>query len=225
MPNLGHRFTEGAQLWAEGKYRKAMAVYQTLLHSEALPDVARAILCEYLARLHVGLNDLTTAEDFLRRAVALDPDGVDHHVHLANCLCLAGRDEEAWQLIRRLYRRHPEHPLAIHYLGKMLDDRGQHRKGLVLMKKAVHLDPNNERLLSDLAFSYMRQGNAGAAMVCSEQAMVLNANDQVVRFVHALVSTCERPSRARQERPQLGVTRRQRNRKTSLRANAKREVK
>jgi tetratricopeptide (TPR) repeat protein len=225
MPNLDHRFAEGAQLWAEGKYRKAMGVYHKLLDNDALPHVARAILCEYLARLHVGLDDLTTAEDFLRRAIALDPDGVDHHVHLANCLCLSGRDEEAWQLIRRLYRRHPEHPLAIHYLGKMLDDRDRHQKGLALMKKAVHLDPNNERLLADLAFSYMRQGNPGAAMVCSEQAMALNASDQVVRFVHVLASTFERRSRTRRVRPQSGVTRRKQNRKASARVNVKREAK
>jgi tetratricopeptide (TPR) repeat protein len=225
MPNHDHRFAEAAQLWAEGKYRKAMAVYQALLHNEALPAVARALLCEYLARLHVGLEDLATAEDFLRRAIALDPEGVDHHAHLANCLCLSGRDEEAWQLIRRLHQRHPEHPLAIHSLGKMLDDRGQHRKGLALMKKAIHLDPNNERLLADLAFAYMRQGNTGAAMVCSEQAMALNASDQVVRFVHALVSTNERRSRARKARPQPGAVRRKNSRKISPRENLKREVK
>ena len=225
MQNLDHRFAEGAQLWAEGKYRKAMRVYHTLLDNKALPDVARAILCEYLARLHVGLDDLTTAEGFLRQAIALDPDGVDHHVHLANCLGLAGRDEEAWQLIRRLYRRHPEHPLAIHYLGKMLDDRGRHKKGLALMKKAVHLDPNNERLLADLAFSYMRQGNNGAAMVCSEQAMTLNASDQVVRLVHVLVSRQESQSRTRRASPQPRVARRKQNRKTSARVNVKREMK
>jgi Flp pilus assembly protein TadD len=202
-----------------------MAIYSTLLHNESLPSMTRAILHEYLGRLHVGLDDLTTAEDFFRRAIALDPAGVEHHVQLANCLCLAGRDEEAWQLIRRLYRRYPEHPQAIHYMGKMLDDRGQHRKGLALMKKAVHLDPNNERLLADLAFSYMRQGKAGAALVCSEQAMSLNASDEVVQYVHALVGRFERRSRARKSPVSAGAARRKHDREPLPAKKLKREVK
>lgn len=225
MPSHDHRFAEAAQLWAEGKYREAMQAYQTLLQNQSLPAMARAILCEYLGRLHVGMDDLVTAEKFLRRAIALDPGGVDHHVQLANCLCLSGRDEEAWDLIQELHRRFPEHPLAIHYLGKMLDERGLHRKGLALMKQAVHLDPNNERLLADLAFSYMRQGNAGAAMVCSEQAMALNASDEVVHFVHALAGTLERRSRMRKSRAQNRTAPRKRSRKKSPPENVKREAK
>jgi Flp pilus assembly protein TadD len=187
--------------------------------------MARAILCEYLGRLHVGMNDLAKAEGFLRRAVALDPEGVDHYVQLANCLCLSGRDEEAWQLSRQLYQRFPDHPVAIHYLGKMLDDRGQHAQGLALMKRAIHLDPNNGRMLADLAFSYLRQGKAGAAMVCCEQAMTHHASDEVVHFVHSLVAIYEKRARARKSRAHNRTARRQRKPRKSPPGQPKRETK
>lgn len=191
MPELEDRFAEAARLWRQGKLEQAVAIYDRLLQNEAISAMARGILCEYLGRLHAGLGDLAAAEKYLRRAVVFAPDVVDHQVQLANCLCLLDREEEAWQLISRLYRRHSEHPAVIHYMGKMLDERGQHKKGLALMKKAVRFDPNNERLLVDLVFAYLRRGDAGAAMVCSEQALALNPEDEVVQFVHELARAFE----------------------------------
>ncbi len=224
MTNCEDQFAEAARFWDEGKLQEAMAVYQKLLRDEAIPAMARAVLCEYLGRLQVGLGDLATAEEFLRRAITLDPEGVDHHVQLANCLCLCERQEEAWELMQKLHQRHPDHPTVIHYVGKMLDERGQHQKGLALMKKAVHLDPNNERMLADLALSYLMHGNPGAAMVCSEQALELNAEDEVVRFVHDLASEFENSARARKSSAQNRAARRKRNTTKSRAKDLKRNV-
>ncbi|MDZ7289900.1 MAG: hypothetical protein ONB44_10235 [candidate division KSB1 bacterium] len=161
-----------------------------------MPSSARAIVCEYVGRLQVGIWKLRIAERYLRRAVQLNDEGVEHHVQLANCLCLQGRQEEAWQMIRRLYRNYPEHPAAIHYMGKMLDERGQHARGLALMKKSLRLEPANERFWANLSFTYLLRGNPGAAMVCSEQAMALNPHDEVVQFVHKVASQFERQEEA-----------------------------
>lgn len=185
------RFAEAERYWESGKIKKAMAVFEDIIQDDSLPVTARAVVCEYVGRLQIGIWKLKTAEQYLRRAIAFDDDGVEHHVQLANCLCLQERQEEAWQLIRRLYQRHPDHPAAIHYMGKMSDERGMHAKGLALMKKSVRLEPTNERFWSNLAFTYVMRGNPGAAMVCSEQAMALNPHDDVVQFVHTVASQFE----------------------------------
>ncbi len=224
MPKLEDRFAKAAELWSKGKFKEAMAIYRRLLQNETISKMARAILCEYIGRLHVGLGDLKTAEDFLRRAVSLDSENVDHHVQLANCLCLCDRREEAWQLVRQLYQRASHHPAVLHYMGKMLDERGQHARGLAFMKKAIHLDPHNARLLADLAFSYLMRGNAGAAMVCSEQALALHSEDEVVQFVHELASTYERQSSSIKPSPSQNVLPSQ-DRKKSQTKNLKREAK
>jgi predicted Zn-dependent protease len=185
------RFAEAERYWESGKIKKAVAVFEDIIQDESLPVTARAVVCEYVGRLQIGIWKLKSAEQYLRRAIAFDDDGVEHHVQLANCLCLQERQEEAWQLIRRLYQRHPDHPAAIHYMGKMSDERGMHAKGLALMKKSVRLEPANERFWSNLAFTYVMRGNPGAAMVCSEQAMALNPHDDVVQFVHKVASQFE----------------------------------
>ncbi|NUM76706.1 tetratricopeptide repeat protein [candidate division KSB1 bacterium] len=201
MRKSDDRFAEAERLWEDGEFEKAMAVYNQILSDETIPKMARAIVCEYIGRLHVGMGNIATAEKYLTAAVKMNPDGVEHHVQLANCLCLASRQEDAWELIHQLYRRFPEHPAAMHYMGKMLDERGDHERGFELMKQAIKLDPMNERFLADLSFAYMMRGNAGAAMICSEEAMSLNPNDEVVQFIHEVATEFEKQESEKQKSP------------------------
>jgi tetratricopeptide (TPR) repeat protein len=196
MPKQDHRFAKAEHYWEIGETSKALSIFDDIIADETLPQSARAIVCEYVGRLQIGKWELQTAETYLRRAVALNPEGVEHYVQLANCLCLQERQEEAWELIRRVYRRYPDHPAAIHYMGKMLDERGRHTQGLNMMKKSIRLDPNNERFWADISFTYLMRGNPGAAMVCSEQALALNPKDTVVQFVYKVVSEIEKHTQA-----------------------------
>ncbi len=192
MRRQDDRFALAERLWEEREFEKAMEVYQNILQDESVPRMARAIVCEYVGRLFIGLGKLKEAERFLRRAVDMEPDEVEHYVQLANCLCLAEKNAEAWDMICELYEHHPEHPAAMHYMGKMLDERGEHERGLALMKEAIKLDPHNERFLADLAFAYMVRSNAGAAVVCGEEAMALNPKDEVVQFIYEVALEFER---------------------------------
>lgn len=207
MRKQDERFVLAEQLWEEGQFNKAMAVYQDILQDETLPQIARAIVCEYIGRLLIGMGKLRPAEKFLRQAVALDPEGVDHYVQLANCLCLADKKDEAWEMVQKLYHNHPEHPAAIHYFGKMLDERGESERGLALMKEAVKLDPHNERFLADLSFAYMMRGNPGAAVVCSEEAMALNPEDEVVQFIHQVALEFEQQESVKEDDSRAGELR------------------
>jgi len=192
MRNDDHRFTVAAEYWEEGRVNKALAVFDAIIADEALSHSARAIVCEYVGRLQIGIWELPDAERYLRRAVELDHDEVEHHIQLANCLALQERPEDAWQIVRQLYRNHPEHPAAVHYMGKMVDERGQPERGLALMKKSLRLDPKNERFWANVAFTYLMHGNPSAAMVCSEQALSLNPQDEVVQFVHEVAKQFEK---------------------------------
>lgn len=205
MRNEDQRFAMAAEYWDEGKLNKAIALFDDIIADEALSPSARAIVCEYVGRLQIGIWELEAAERYLRQAVELNDEEVEHQVQLANCLCLQERQEDAWHLVRRLYRENPEHPAAIHYMGKLMDERGHHDRGLELMKKSLRLEPQNERFWANLAFSYLMRNNPGAAMICSEQAMTLNAQDDVVQFVHEVATQFEQQNDAvmpaRTERP------------------------
>jgi len=212
MQKDDQRFTAAAECWEEGKLKRAMAIFDDIIDDARLSNSARAIVCEYVGRLQIGIWELRDAERYLRRAVELNDEEVEHQVQLANCLCLQERQDEAWEMVRRLYRENPDHPTAIHYMGKLVDERGQHERGLALMKKSLRLDPNNERFWANLAFSYLMHNNPGAAMICSEQAMALNPRDDVVQFVHQVATQCEQqeetPAPAITNHPPLSTTQR-----------------
>ncbi len=199
-------FVLAEQLWTEGEFQKALRVYRKILKDESISCMARAIVCEYIGRLLIGVGKLAPAEQYLRQAVEMAPEEVDHYVQLANCLCLCEKNDEAWHMIQQLYTRHPEHPAIVHYLGKMLDERGEHERGLELMKTAIKLDPHNERFLADLAFAYMVRGNSGAAMICSEEALALNPEDEVVRFIHEVATEFEQQEAAKSHKTQTVAT-------------------
>lgn len=209
MRNEDQRFAMAAEYWDEGKLNKAIALFDEIIADETLSPSARAIVCEYVGRLQIGIWELEAAERYLRQAVELNDEEVEHQVQLANCLCLQERQEDAWHLVRRLYRENPEHPAAIHYMGKLMDERGHHDRGLELMKKSLRLEPQNERFWANLAFSYLMRNNPGAAMICSEQAMTLNAQDDVVQFVHEVATQFEQQNGAATpaitERPPLDL--------------------
>lgn len=195
-------FVLAEQLWNEGEFQKALRVYREILKDESISRMARAVVCEYIGRLLIGIGKLAQAENYLRQAIELEPEGLDHYVQLANCLCLREKNDEAWHMIQQLYARHPEEPALVHYMGKMLDERGEPERGLELMKLALKLDPNNARFLADLAFAYMVRGNSGAAMICSERALALNPQDEVVRFMHNVATEFEEQETAKSSKAQ-----------------------
>lgn len=212
-------FALAEQLWADGEFQQAMRVYQKILEDESISRMARAIVSEYIGRLLIGLGKLAQAEKYLRQAVEMEPEGLEHYVQLANCLCLVGKNEEAWHMIRQLYEHHSEHPEIVHYMGKMLDERGEHERGLELMKTAIKLDPHNERFLADLAFAYMVRGNAGAAMICSEEALAMNPEDEVVQFIHEVATEFEK-----QESDDVSITKHEPARPLALPQRKKRKA-
>ena len=202
MSKADRRFATAVQHWEAGAIKKALALFDAIIDDQALSPSARAIVCEYVGRVQIGIGELQTAEVYLQRAVALNSEDVEHRVQLANCLCLQNRNDEAWEMIRDLYRHHPDHPAAVHYMGKMLDERGRHKEGLKLMKKSIRMDPTNARFYANLSFTYFVRGNLGAAMVCSEQALALNPKDGVVKFVHEIASTFEKQEASQEAHPQ-----------------------
>jgi tetratricopeptide (TPR) repeat protein len=206
-------FMLAERLWTEGEFQKALRVYREILKDESISRMARAIVCEYIGRLLIGVGRLAPAEKYLRQAVEMAPEEIDHYVQLANCLCLREKNDEAWRMVQQLYAQHSEHPAIVHYMGKMLDERGEHERGMELMKTAIKLDPRNQRFLADLAFAYMVRGNSGAAMICSEEALALDPEDEVVRFIHEVATEFEQQETAK---TQSAVARpRRKNRKAS----------
>jgi tetratricopeptide (TPR) repeat protein len=64
----------------------------------------------------LGQASWESADLHLRRAVALDPDPLVHHVELAKLLLERGDEEEAVDILEAVAERSPRHDLDAHYI-------------------------------------------------------------------------------------------------------------
>ncbi|MDZ7344905.1 MAG: hypothetical protein ONA90_10385, partial [candidate division KSB1 bacterium] len=99
MSKADRRFAVAVQHWESGAVKKAMTIFDAIIDDETLSPSARAIVCEYVGRVQIGIGELEIAEAYLQRAVALNSEEVEHRVQLANCLCLQNRHDEAWEMV------------------------------------------------------------------------------------------------------------------------------
>jgi Tfp pilus assembly protein PilF len=113
---------------------------------------------EEKAELHVAVGLLLEEKGERPQAMAryetaltLDPDQVDAHYYLGGLL--AGDDHltEAGSHYLAVLRIEPEHAQAMGALGTLLMKEGKRHEGVVLLERAVSLDPDDAELRETLA--------------------------------------------------------------------------
>lgn len=91
-----------------------------------------------------------------------------------------GQRSAAMRDLRALLVRHPYDPVALNALGYTLINHGHHpRRGLVLARKALVLDPKNPYILDSVGWAYYRLGQFRAAVPYLRKALAL-AHDPTI---------------------------------------------
>jgi len=85
----------------------------------------------------------------------------------------AGRLDQAEALYRRVLLEHPSQPEALHLLGIILSQRGQHEAALELLRKAVAIHPRSADFQSNLGIVLANLGRTQEALEAFEQALRL----------------------------------------------------
>jgi tetratricopeptide (TPR) repeat protein len=107
-----------------------------------------------------------------QRAVALDPNYADSYWDLATVLTVAGRPEEAIEVMEKAMRLNPHAP-AFYFdiLGVAFFSAGRYEEGIAALKKAVSRNPNYLWAHLNLATAYSQSGREEEAR--AEAAEVL----------------------------------------------------
>jgi tetratricopeptide (TPR) repeat protein len=90
---------------------------------------------------------------------------VEHHVN--------GRLDEAAKMYRAILASHPEHADALHLLGLVAHQRGDHQVACQLIGKAIAVQPGVASYYSNLAEAYRASGQSEQALACCRAALVL----------------------------------------------------
>ena len=83
------------------------------------------------------------AREAYQRAITLDPDHADAHVHLGRLLHEEGRPADAETHYRRALKIRPEDATAAFNLGVALEDLKRSREAIAFYERAAELDPAN----------------------------------------------------------------------------------
>lgn len=159
-----------------GRPRDALRVFKRLQKSQPNnPDFTYT-----LALAHGEVGNARSARRWLARTVALDPARTEAHFQLALAWDKAGQFEKAVPSFRRAVVLNPEHHIALNYLGYSWADRGENLdEALLLVRRAVALDPDNPAYADSLGWAFFRLNRTTEA-VAVLAAAAPKADDAVV---------------------------------------------
>ncbi len=136
-----------------GKYPEALALY----------DTAIAIRSDYSAPhnnagvIYREIGDRIKAEEYIRKAIELDPNNLTALINLASILLDRGDADEAIVLLERALADDPYNVPALSKLGAAYGKKEMYKEGLHAFQKAWKLDPvmheqskELERILEEL---------------------------------------------------------------------------
>jgi len=130
---------------------------------EIAPQFSEAI--NSLGILAFQRQDFSNAEDYFRKALALDPDAFEPLVNLGGTLLALGRAEEAVEVNSRAQQARPSDALAAAQLGLSYFLAGNDEEAMNYLLLTEQLDPahyTNPQL--PLAKIYLRHSNETAAL-------------------------------------------------------------
>ncbi len=157
--------------------------------------------------LHWGLalEKLELWEEAIEKlilATDLDPEDTHRLFYLGSCFEQAARQtgreayfDRAIETFERLLEADPDDAYSLNYLGYMYADKGIHlEEAVVMLSKAVSLDPGNSAFLDSLGWAYFRLGQLDHAQHYLGRALeilgrgdptVEAAGDQAIILDHA----------------------------------------
>lgn len=210
LVKAGTKDTQAFECYARGRRKMQEMTPSSLVDARAFLERAVSIDSGY-ALAHAGLGqmramtyisttepaDLAAAISHLEKSIRIDPDLGESYMWLTYCYSRARKFREAVVTGRRAVRRDPEAPFAHYFLGcafLMQSGRGpeplaEETAGHFAM--ASRLAPGYQPAHQLLGFSYLFQGDYGAAQPALERAAEIESSGKFehARFVgaHALL--------------------------------------
>ncbi|MFA7242137.1 MAG: tetratricopeptide repeat protein [Sulfuricellaceae bacterium] len=166
-----HALLQQAQrLFAQGRHRQALLIVQDCL--TLAPQ--NADLLDFAGVCAISLDDREGAEQFWRRAIALDRATPETYFNLGLLLAKRQQQEEAEHCYRRAISLNPDNAQAYCNLGNLLNDGAEAE---ACYCTAIALDPQFEAAHYNLGNRLVQRGAWEEAEQCYRQALVANPAD------------------------------------------------
>jgi arylsulfatase A-like enzyme/cytochrome c-type biogenesis protein CcmH/NrfG len=159
---LLNRFNTANNLIEKGRLDSAEAELKNIAAQN--PEVKFLPYYELMAKIYEMRPDPQAVIDTWKEAVEVFPTNERFKNTLAFKLFQMGQLEEAEKLGLEITKTDDKSSRGFILLGRIEENRGDHRKALMYFEKALHLEPNNVQLKLSLAYSLMKNSQQEMAL-------------------------------------------------------------
>jgi cytochrome c-type biogenesis protein CcmH/NrfG len=123
------------------------------------------------------------AEHVLREVIKEDDTQVEAYYLLGEVLCKQTQFSESVTMLEKANKLQPEHPRILHLLGWAIFMNGDPSRGRELLLKALILEPDDTKIICDLAVLENQTENSDKAIQYATVAQRIAPEDPMVQEV------------------------------------------
>jgi len=167
-------FKKGNELFDQGKYDEAIAVFKGIV--EAFPSA-------YVVNLNIGhcyfqKEEYDEAEAFYKKVLEQDPDYVHAVVGIGNCYMNRGDVDKAMEWYNRISFEKLEDPVVLYNVGTVYYNNSKFQDALRYYEKAVEIDEGFLDARYQLGLAFLTLGKNEEAIEQFEAYLVHDAESE-----------------------------------------------
>jgi tetratricopeptide (TPR) repeat protein len=164
--------TKGNNLFNEGQYDEAMAVYGKML--EENPDIY--ILNKNIGNCHFEMEQYEEAETYYQKILDKDPEDSDAKIAIGNCYANKGENETALEWYGKVEFESIKDATVLYNVGTNLYNSGNYTEALRYYQRSVEVQPDNLDGIYQLGLCNLTLGNKAEAITTFEKYLEKDAD-------------------------------------------------
>lgn len=177
---------EGNNLFQEGKYEEAIAIYEKIL--EEYPDAY--IINKNIGNAYFQIENYDEAESYYMKVLEKDPKNNEMMLLIGNCYTNRGENEKAFEWYNKIDFNEINDPVVLYNIGTNYYNLTKFEEALKYYKKAVEIQKDFQDGLYQLGLTYLTMGSYKESIEAFENYLKYDSEsrraDQVKNFIEFL---------------------------------------
>lgn len=175
--NIAEALNHIEELKLSGKHEKSIEEAEKLLCDD--PNCVAAL--EEIADNYVSLDQFDRAEKACNHALKLSEKSYTAHYILGFISSQKQDWRTAINYLKQSNELHSNNPEILRCLGWAMFNSGKRTQGIVILERALNLDPENSLTLCDLGICYLQTKNFEKAIELLKQAMEIDPDNKRIQ--------------------------------------------